>query len=172
MCISNILESKLHLYNFTPTHQLHFLLEENTPEKKTNPTSLHPSTQRHPMHHPHPSPPPKNGQKSRCLSWDSTKIRGKESVSFGRCKHQQILYLPVFLCHEKEDFGRYLPKNFVRFKVLTSKQRNSLFGGFKFSIWIIGSCQRCLKEPPKKFWVIVLTKVNKVHLLRFELIDL
>ena len=99
------------------------------------------------MHHPHPSPPPKNGQKSRCLSWDSTKIRGGESVSFGGWEHQQILYLPVFLCHEKEDFGRYLPKNFVRFKVLTSKQRNSLFGGFKFSIWIIGSCQRCLKEP-------------------------
>ena len=79
-------------FTFTPTHQLHFLhflLEENTP-KKPQPyffASIHPT----PPHASSPSfPTSEKWSKVKVPFWDSTKIRGKESVSFGGWEHQQI----------------------------------------------------------------------------------
>lgn len=99
MCISNILESKLHLY---PRINCIFYWKK-TPRK--NPTLLLC------IHPPNATPCiiPILPHLRKMVKSQGAFLGLK--VSFGGWEHQQILYLPVFPCHEKEDFGRYLPKN-------------------------------------------------------------
>lgn len=81
-CLSLIFSNQNFTFTTLPQRINCIFYWKKTPRKKPNPTSLHPSTQRHPMHHPHPSPPPKNGQKSRCLSETQQKL-GEGKRVFG-----------------------------------------------------------------------------------------
>lgn len=81
-CLSLIFSNQNFTFTTLPQRINCIFYWKKTPRKKPNPTSLHPSTQRHPMHHPHPSPPPKNGQKSRCLSGTQQKLGGEGISEF------------------------------------------------------------------------------------------